>query len=103
MKDLSQQEWATAIQTDTNAVILDVRTDEEFSEGYIKNAKQIDIYQAQQFMEEVNALDKSKTYYIYCRSGGRSAQACMLLEQMGFNETFNLQGGFSEWQGEIKK
>ncbi|MGO3706864.1 MAG: rhodanese-like domain-containing protein [Mesonia hippocampi] len=103
MKDLSQQEWATAIQTDTNAVILDVRTDEEFSEGYIKNAKQIDIYQAQQFMEEVNALDKSKTYYIYCRSGGRSAQACMLLEQMGFNETFNLQGGFSEWQGEIEK
>ncbi|MBB4118975.1 rhodanese-related sulfurtransferase [Mesonia hippocampi] len=103
MKDLSQQEWATAIQTDTNAVILDVRTDEEFSEGYIKNAKQIDIYQAQQFMEEVNALDKSKTYYIYCRSGGRSAQACMLLEQMGFNEAFNLQGGFSEWQGEIEK
>lgn len=100
MKDLSQEEWQQKAKEDEKAVILDVRTQEEVDEGYIPGAKIIDIYKGQGFINEVEKLDKSKHYYIYCRSGKRSAQACSLLDQMGFEETYNLLGGFSEWEGE---
>ena len=100
MKDLTQEEWQEKLNNDKNAVILDVRTEEEVEEGYIPNSKNIDIYKGQGFINEVEKLDKSKNYYIYCRSGKRSSQACTLLDQMGFNETYNLVGGFSEWEGD---
>ncbi len=100
MKELSQEEWQDKLKNDDEAVILDVRTEEEVEEGYIPNSKNIDIYKGQGFINEVEKLDKSKHYYIYCRSGKRSSQACTLLDQMGFSETYNLLGGFSEWQGE---
>ena len=51
-------------------------------------------------MEEVNEFDKSKNYYVYCRSGKRSAQACQILDQAGVANTYNLQGGIMEWKGE---
>ena len=100
MQDLTQNKWSEQLKTDEDAVILDVRTDEEVAEGYIPGAKQLDIYNAGAFMEKANEMDKSKNYYIYCRSGSRSAQACMILESIGFETTYNLLGGFSEWEGE---
>jgi len=101
MADLSQQQWQEELQQDENAVILDVRTEEETDEGIIPNAIVIDIYQPQEFMSKVEALDKSKTFYVYCRSGGRSAQACAIMNQLGFENTKNLLGGFSAWTGEV--
>lgn len=101
MADLSQEEWAAQAATDENAVFLDVRTDDEVAEGYIPNAKHIDIYLGQGFLDELNTLDKSKTYYVYCRSGNRSAQACAIMNSIGFENTNNLLGGFSEWEGEV--
>lgn len=103
MKELTQKEWQEKLDKDSNAVILDVRTEEEVEEGYIPNSKNIDIYKGQGFINEVEKLDKSKHYYIYCRSGKRSSQACTLLDQMGFEETYNLLGGFSEWDGETSQ
>lgn len=100
MKELSQEEWRKQLAEDQNAEILDVRTQEEVEEGYIPNAKNIDIYKGQEFLDEVEQLDKSKNYYVYCRSGKRSAQACSVMDQKGFKNTFNLIGGFSEWEGE---
>lgn len=100
MKDLTQEEWKELLQKDEQAVILDVRTDEELEEGYMPNAMQIDIYDPAGFMDKIGQLDKSKNYYVYCRSGGRSVQACQLLDQMGFEGTYNLLGGFSEWDGD---
>lgn len=101
MKDLSQQEWATAIKEDASTIILDVRTDAEVAEGIIPNAHHIDIMNAGLFIEKVKELDKSKNYYVYCRSGGRSGQACMIMDSLGFKNTYNLRGGIMEWQGEI--
>ncbi|MDG3583742.1 MULTISPECIES: rhodanese-like domain-containing protein [Galbibacter] len=101
MADLTQEEWTEELQNDKNAVVLDVRTEEEVDEGYIPNAINIDIYKGQGFLDEVEQLDKSKNYYVYCRSGKRSAQACMLMKQLGFENTNNLLGGFMEWEGEI--
>jgi rhodanese-related sulfurtransferase len=100
MKELSQEEWRKQLENDDNAVVLDVRTEEEVEEGYIPNAKNIDIYKGQEFLDEVDKLDKNKNYYVYCRSGKRSAQACAVMGQKGFDNTYNLIGGFSEWQGE---
>lgn len=101
MKELDQEEWREQLENDKDAVILDVRTPEEVEEGYIPHSKNIDIYRGQGFVEEVEKLDREKNYYIYCRSGKRSAQACTLLDQMGFPNTYNLAGGIMEWEGEI--
>ncbi len=99
--NLSQKEWSEQLAQDDNAVIVDVRTPEECSEGIIPNALPIDIYQGQGFIYKVDALDKSKNYYIYCKAGGRSAQACNIMNQLGFENTYNLLGGFMEWSGDV--
>ena len=103
MKDLTKDEWKKQVSGDENGVILDVRTDEEVQEGYIPQAKHFDIYKGPEFVSEIEKLDKSKNYYVYCRSGKRSAQACSIMDQMGFENTNNLVGGFSEWDGEVQK
>ena len=86
---------------DENAFVLDVRTEEELEEGQIPNAKNIDIYLGQGFMDELEKLDKSKNYYVYCRSGNRSGQACAIMNSLGFENAYNLAGGFMNWEGEI--
>lgn len=100
MADLSQDAWAEQLKNDDNAFILDVRTEEEVADGYIPNAKNINIFKGQAFVYELEALDKTKNYYVYCKAGGRSGQACVIMNQMGFENTYNLAGGFSQWRGE---
>lgn len=99
MADLSQQEWASQIENDSDAVIIDVRTAEEVNEGYIPNALHLDIFKGQEFIDAVKKFDADKSYYLYCRSGARSGQACSIMNQMGFENTYNLAGGFSKWNG----
>lgn len=101
MADLSQEEWAEQLANDNNAVILDVRTAEEMEEGYIPDAIHIDIYLGQEFLDGLEDLDKSKNYYVYCRSGNRSRQACALMNHNGFDNAYNLEGGIIEWEGDI--
>ncbi|WP_027138556.1 rhodanese-like domain-containing protein [Gaetbulibacter saemankumensis] len=101
MEELTQEEWASQLANDDNAVVLDVRTDGEVAEGIIPNAIQIDIFKGQGFIYELEELDKSKNYYVYCRSGNRSAKACAIMEQLGFENAYNLEGGILEWEGEI--
>jgi rhodanese-related sulfurtransferase len=98
--DLSQKEWSEKLDASENTAIIDVRTEEEFSEGYIPKAYNVDIHKGQGFIDEIEALDKNKTYFVYCRSGARSAQACAVMNQLGFENTYNLLGGFMEWEGE---
>jgi len=100
MQELTQSQWREQIAQDEHALILDVRTDMEVEEGMIPNALQIDIQNASGFMQKAQDLDSSKNYYIYCRSGARSAQACMILNSLGFPNTYNLLGGILDWQGE---
>ncbi len=99
--NLSQEQWWENFQQDENAIILDVRTEEEVEEKAIPNSLHIDIYKGQGFLDEINKLDKEKSYYVYCKAGGRSNQACMLMNQLGFENTFNLLGGITEWTGPV--
>ena len=71
------------------AVVIDVRTAGEFAEGHLPGAVHIDWF-SPNFRAQVEALDKSKTYLLYCRSGNRSGQAVRAMQQMGFSQVQNL-------------
>lgn len=101
MADLSQEEWEKQLEADNNAVVLDVRTQDEVDEGIIPNAINIDIHKGQGFIYELEKLDKTKNYYVYCRSGARSGQACGIMNQLDFKNAYNLVGGIMGWQGDI--
>lgn len=81
--------------------LIDVRTPEEFSEGHIENAKNINIM-ADDFDAEVAALDKTKPVMVYCKSGGRSAKASARLKELGFTTITDLEGGITNWNSENK-
>ena len=99
--DLEQEIWKNKLDSDSNSVTLDVRTPDEFNTSRISNSVNIDFYNPQLFMEEVQKLDKDATYFVYCRTGVRSANSCLLMKELGFSKTFNLIGGIVDWKGEI--
>ncbi len=78
--------------------LLDVRTAEEFQNGYIKNALQADWTNKAEFETRVKYLDKDKPLLVYCASGIRSAQAMKWLQQNGFKNVENLNGGIRAWK-----
>ena len=80
-------------------VIIDVRTLEEFNEGHIENAINIDFY-SEAFKEDLDKLDKDKIYFIYCRSGNRSGRAMPIMKELGFKEVYHLSVGIQEWRAE---
>ena len=77
-------------------VILDVRSPEEYAEGHLANAKNID-FKATDFAEKVGKLKKSKSYLVYCRSGHRSASAVEIMKSQSFKTIYNLDGGITQW------
>jgi rhodanese-related sulfurtransferase len=101
MRNINQEEWIDLISEDDNAVIIDCRTSMEWSDGVFENSLLLNINDPQSFMDDVNKLDKEKNYYVYCRSGVRSVQACQVLESVGIETTYNLTGGILIWDGKI--
>lgn len=95
-KNVSAAEFQTLIKSKTNAIILDVRTPKEVTQGIIKHAEKIDFYD-ENFKEELDKLDKTRPVLIYCRSGRRSGIAMATMRELGFSEVYNLQGGIIEW------
>ncbi|MBK9730772.1 MAG: rhodanese-like domain-containing protein [Chitinophagaceae bacterium] len=85
-----------------NVVILDVRTPEEYKEGHIPQSVLLNYYDSD-FETKIDALDKNKTYLVYCASGGRSSKASAMMSGKEFKEIYNLQGGFSKWNGAREK
>ena len=99
--DLSQNEWEAMRRSKDETIILDVRTLEEYNQGHIPNAQLIDIQNPPNFLQELELLNRSKTYLVYCRSGARSSQACILMKNKGIENCFNLLGGINQWNGKI--
>ena len=93
---ISAESFKTQI-TNKNVQLVDVRTPEEYNEAHIENAINIDV-NGNNFTNEIAKLDKSKPVYIYCRSGGRSANAANIMQQEGFKTVNDLDGGFLNWQ-----
>ena len=90
---------------DSDFVILDVRTPEEFTEGHIENAVNIenamnmDFY-ADAFPDEMDGLDRNRTYLIYCQSGSRSGSTLQMMEELGFQDAYNMKGGINSWRAD---
>tara|TARA_B100001063_G_C16310076_1_gene332513 strand:- start:170 stop:478 length:309 start_codon:yes stop_codon:yes gene_type:complete len=99
--DLEQEIWKNNLDSDSKSVTLDVRTPDEFNTSRIPNSINIDFYNPELFMEEVQKLDKEVSYFVYCRTGVRSANSCLLMKELGFSNTYNLIGGIVDWKGEI--
>lgn len=80
-------------------VVLDVRTPPETAQGMIEGAIEIDIKNPD-FVQQIQKLDKDKTYLIYCRSGRRSVTACNIMAEQGFSKLYNMLGGYNAWSAE---
>ncbi|MXN93149.1 rhodanese-like domain-containing protein [Flavobacterium sp. Sd200] len=76
--------------------IIDVRTPKEFQSGYINGAVNMHIYD-KNFSQRLDSLDKTKTVYVYCKAGGRSAEAVEILKLKGFAHVVELDGGMDAW------
>ncbi len=100
-KMINQEEF-TSLVKDTNNVVIDVRTPGEVAEGYIPGTTLFYDYNDSNFESNIEKLDKTKGYVVYCRSGGRSSKAAELLQQKGIKKVYNLDGGISNWSGELK-
>lgn len=102
VKNLEAKDFAKVVKEE-NAIIIDVRTPGEISEGVIEGATVFVDYNGDDFAGEIAKLDKSKTYVVYCRSGGRSSEATNIMVNQGFQNIYNLEGGIMAWPGNVVK
>lgn len=79
--------------------LVDIRTPEEFSEGHLQGAVNIDFFEDDFVDTFQHHFAKSDTIYIYCKSGGRSSKAFKMLDELGFKNLIHLDGGFMQWNG----
>lgn len=93
---LDPKSFKEKLAQEPTAILLDVRTPEEAAGGIIPGAIVMD-FNAPDFKAKVSKLDKDKTYFVYCKVGGRSGQATELMGNKGFKKVFNLKGGYMAW------
>ena len=98
VENLDAKTFEQKMAGDKDAVLLDVRTPMEHQMVRIPNSILIDINNPM-FMQEVDKLDKNKSYYVYCRSGNRSYHAGNYMLKIGFEKVYNLEPGIIGWNG----
>ena len=81
---------------DIDYIIIDVRTSDEFSSGYIKNAMNLDFY-SESFQNDILSIDKNLPVVLYCRTNNRSTKTANILKENGFKEISVLEGGITDW------
>lgn len=96
-KNVTIDEAQKIIKEDKKVVVLDVRTAEEFKAGHIAGAKNID-FNSDDFEKQIAGLDKDKTYVVHCAAGGRSAQACKIIEKVQLPTVYHMNQGFKAWE-----
>lgn len=94
---LTATDFQSKINNTDNAIVLDVRTSGEYNDGHLTNATNID-WNESDAETKLKALDPSKTYFVYCLSGGRSSGAAAYLRSNGFKEVYELGGGIMKWR-----
>lgn len=95
---VSPQEMQDLLLID-DVQLVDVRTPEEYNEGYIANSQNID-FKSATFDQDIEKLDKNKPVILYCHSGGRSAKCAQKMKDAGFIKIYDLDGGISKWKHE---
>ena len=90
IKNINQDEWRKLIDNTENKSIIDVRTPQECATGMLENATPINFFNSHLFMNAIDELDKDKSYFVYCRSGNRSFQACQIMMSKGIEKVYNL-------------
>jgi phage shock protein E len=93
---VSPTDAAEVIAGDPEVVVLDIRTPEEYADGIIEGAVNIDFYDTD-FASQLDTLDKDTHYVVYCRSGNRSGQAMGAFADLGFAEVTEVDGGIVDW------
>ena len=91
------EEAAALLKKDKSIVVLDVRTPEEFKEGHIPGAVNLD-FNGDNFDKELAGLDRKKTYLMHCAAGGRSSQAEDQMTELKFQSVLHLKEGFNGWK-----
>ncbi len=94
--DVSVQEAQNMIASG-EVIILDVRTDDEFNEGHIEGARQLNFF-SDNFKEKIAELPRDANYLVYCASGNRSGKAVQIMKELNFIEVHNMEGGISAWR-----
>lgn len=94
--NVSPEKASTLLSGGKSPTVIDVRTADEFAEGHIKGAVNIDV-KAPDFGAKVAKLDKKKSYLIHCRSGTRSSRALKTFEKLGFEHMYHLDKGMLSW------
>jgi rhodanese-related sulfurtransferase len=89
---------AIEFNKEVNKVVLDVRTAQEYAEGRIAGSENLDVLKTDLFTTSIAKLDKSKTYYVICRSGSRSQKAVAQMKEAGFKDIYNITGGMQAWE-----
>jgi len=96
IKKVSVQDFSKVIQ-DKNVTLVDVRTADEYAEGHIKGAVNVD-FKKRTFPDYITALDKNKPVAVYCRSANRSGKAALIMQSLGFKKIYDLDGGIKAWK-----
>lgn len=95
---LEKEEAREVLTKSANMLLLDVRTPQEFAEGHIEGAHNLNFFDPD-FREQLDRLDKEQPVFIYCRSGNRSGKAGRIMQQLGFEKVYDLKGGHMAWEG----
>lgn len=98
IREITPKEVERRIQQDDNFTIIDVREDEEVSQGMVPNAKHIRLGDIPNSIDE---LSKEQEYVMICRSGRRSMNAAEFMKEKGFKNVQNMEGGMLDWDGEL--
>ena len=101
-KDISIDESKKLINDGEVTLILDVRNEDEFAEGHLKNAIQIPVKELKENLSDIEKF-KDELVLVYCRSGKRSAEAVDILKENGFKNLVHMKDGISNWDGEVEK
>ena len=102
VRNLSQQDLTAKLQ-EKNTVLIDVRTSIEVASGYIPESEYFIDINGANFEQKIAELDTTKTYIMYCRSGGRSGKASSYMVKNGFSKVYNLEGGILDYTGKLKQ
>jgi rhodanese-related sulfurtransferase len=99
IKTIEPKAFEEKIKTTENPQILDARTPEEFNADHLENAGNVN-WLGDSFVQDSEKYDKTKPVFVYCRSGARSKKATAKLEELGFENIYEMEGGFLKWDAE---